>query len=207
MPRPRSDLSGRILEVARKRFLEDGVDGASLRSIAADAGTTIGMVYYYYPTKDDLFDGVVEIAYAGILRGAEEALRAKLPPAERIGLFYQRIAAMSDEEFDIIRIILREAMVSSTRLRKLAQRAVEGHLPWVLAALAEGRSDGTFDPNMPVPVQLGTTMLLATMPQVMLRIVGRAEMQLPMPLPTPAEVATVMQGVLTQGLAPRKPVK
>ena len=67
MPRPPSDIAARIVEAARDRFLLQGVDGASLRSIAADAGTNIGMVYYYFKTKDDLFLAVIEEAYAQLL--------------------------------------------------------------------------------------------------------------------------------------------
>ena len=55
MARPKSDIEPRIIHAARRRFLEDGVDGASLRKIAREAGTNIGMIYYYFPTKDDLF--------------------------------------------------------------------------------------------------------------------------------------------------------
>lgn len=58
MARPRGDIEPRVLEAARKRFLEQGVDGASLRKIAEDAGTNIGMIYYYFPTKEALFDGL-----------------------------------------------------------------------------------------------------------------------------------------------------
>jgi AcrR family transcriptional regulator len=64
MPRPKSDIDARIVAAARARFLVEGVDGASLRSIAQDAGTNVGMIYYYFPTKDDLFLGVVEDVYA-----------------------------------------------------------------------------------------------------------------------------------------------
>ena len=45
MARPRSDIEPRIVHAARRRFLKEGVDGASLRTIAKDAGTSIGMVY------------------------------------------------------------------------------------------------------------------------------------------------------------------
>ena len=64
MARPRSDIRPRIVDSARARFLSLGVDGASLREIARDAGTNIGMVAYYFPTKDDLFLAVVEEVYA-----------------------------------------------------------------------------------------------------------------------------------------------
>jgi AcrR family transcriptional regulator len=44
MARPASDIQKRIFVAARARFLSEGVDGASLRQIAKDAGTNIGMV-------------------------------------------------------------------------------------------------------------------------------------------------------------------
>ena len=74
MPRPKSDIDARIVAAARARFLLEGVDGASLRSIATDAGTNVGMIYYYFPTKDDLFLGVVEDIYAGLLDDLAQAL-------------------------------------------------------------------------------------------------------------------------------------
>ena len=64
MARPRSDIAQRIVSAAAERFLHDGVDGASLRRIAQAAGTNLGMVYYYFPSKDDLFLAVVERHYA-----------------------------------------------------------------------------------------------------------------------------------------------
>src|SRR5262249_27779376 len=67
MPRPRTDIRVRILHAARARFAAKGVDGSSLRSIAADARTSIGMIYYYFPSKDALFLAVVEEVYGNLL--------------------------------------------------------------------------------------------------------------------------------------------
>src|SRR6185295_5828153 len=71
MARPPTDIRQRILGAARARFLAEGVDGASLREIARDAKTTIGMVSYYFPAKDDLFLAVVEEVYAVLLGDLE----------------------------------------------------------------------------------------------------------------------------------------
>src|SRR5688572_24885486 len=102
MPRPKSDLAPRIIEAARNRFLIEGVDGASLRQIATDAGTNIGMIYYYYPTKDDLFFAVIEDVYEPFLVDLESALALDFPPDERIRRLYARVAAMSDVEFQTV---------------------------------------------------------------------------------------------------------
>src|SRR6185503_10603877 len=104
MPRPRSDIEPRILKAARARFLSDGVDGASLRTIARDAGTSIGMVYYYFPTKDDLFFAVVEEVYAKLLADMTLALEPNAPVEERMRRFYARVGAVSDAELATVQL-------------------------------------------------------------------------------------------------------
>lgn len=49
-----------ILSTAKKHFLQDGLDGASLRNIVKDAGLTTGAFYKYYPTKESLYDALVD---------------------------------------------------------------------------------------------------------------------------------------------------
>lgn len=49
-----------ILNTAKKHFLQDGLDGASLRNIVKDAGLTTGAFYKYYSTKESLYDALVD---------------------------------------------------------------------------------------------------------------------------------------------------
>ena len=49
-----------ILNTAKKHFLRDGLDGASLRNIVKDAGLTTGAFYKYFPTKESLFDALID---------------------------------------------------------------------------------------------------------------------------------------------------
>ena len=55
------DTQKKILDTAIKHFLRDGFSGASLRSIVKDAGLTTGAFYKYYPTKEMLFDALVDL--------------------------------------------------------------------------------------------------------------------------------------------------
>jgi AcrR family transcriptional regulator len=145
MARPRSDIRTRVLHAARDRFLHDGVDGASLRRIATDAGTSIGMVYYYFPTKDDLFLGVVEEVYQVVLADLLDALESGRTVEERLRGLYRRIGAVTNEEQLVIRLVLREALVSSSRLDQIIERFQRGHLPAMMKLLVDGLGDGTFD--------------------------------------------------------------
>lgn len=202
MPRPKSDIQPRLLEAAAQRFIEEGVDGASLRAIARDAGTNIGMLYYYFPTKDALFQAVVEQAYQVILRDLEVALAPGRSTKERVQGLFVRIAALSDDELRIVRIILREALVFSPRLEALVQRFSRGHVGLIIAALQDGLRAGEIDPSLPMPVLLVAVGTLAGVPQIALRV---ARERLPWSasfLPSPEAMAALCFKVLMRGIAP-----
>ncbi|MFC3674540.1 TetR/AcrR family transcriptional regulator [Ferrovibrio xuzhouensis] len=60
-----------ILQAARAVFARDGLDGATLRAIAAEAGMAVGTVYLYFPTKEALYAEML----AGSLADLQKALR------------------------------------------------------------------------------------------------------------------------------------
>lgn len=49
----------KLIECARREFLEKGFAKASLRKITSDAGLTTGAVYFFFGDKNGLFEGVV----------------------------------------------------------------------------------------------------------------------------------------------------
>ena len=199
MARTRSDIGPRIVEAARARFLREGVDGASLRAIAKDARTSIGMVYYYFPTKDDLFFAVVEETYGVVLEDMTRACAADVAPAERMRRVYQRVAALTEREALTIRLVLREVLVSSTRFRRLFARFERGHFPLVLATLADGIADGTFRGDLPPTVMLVLALSIGALPQFLLQQVKPSRTAKASSLPD------MLLDVLLHGLGAAKP--
>jgi AcrR family transcriptional regulator len=169
MARPKSDIQPRILHAARGRFLSDGVDGASLRGIASDAGTSIGMVYYYYPSKDELFFGVVEELYQKLLADVEAAIAPDMPVRERVERLYARVARLSEDELLMARLVLREALTSSTRFARLRERFKAGHIPLIARLIADGYSSGAFDPQLHPMVAMFCVAGVGVLPQIMRR--------------------------------------
>lgn len=53
-------ISEKVELCAKKEFLEKGYVDASLRTIAAEAGTTTGTIYSRYGGKEGLFSAIVE---------------------------------------------------------------------------------------------------------------------------------------------------
>lgn len=75
---------GLILDAAKAVFQREGLDGASLRSIAAEAGYTPAALYFHFSTKEDIYAAVLD----GSLRALEEAIAAAVlkarPPDARL---------------------------------------------------------------------------------------------------------------------------
>jgi TetR/AcrR family transcriptional regulator len=197
MARPRSDIEPRIVHAARRRFREEGVDGASLRTIARDAKTSIGMVYYYFPTKDDLFFAVVEEVYQGILGDLMIALANDVPVKERIRRVYDRIGRLSTLELAAVRLIAREVLGSSKRLDRLLARFQKGHIPLVLQTLMEGTQDGTIDPRLPPAVLFLSTVAVGALPQLARRVIAK---RLPLPGLEGEAFTDQLVGVLFHGI-------
>ncbi len=72
-PAPRA----RILAAAEELFARKGLHGAPLREIARDAAINVNLVSYYFQSKEDLFNAVVDIR-AAQLNEARERLLDKL---------------------------------------------------------------------------------------------------------------------------------
>src|SRR2546430_277226 len=49
-----------IIEGARRMFLAQGFDAASMGSIAREAGVSKGTLYVYFKSKEELFEAIVE---------------------------------------------------------------------------------------------------------------------------------------------------
>jgi hypothetical protein len=79
------------------------------------------------------------------------------------------VAAISDEEFDVLRIVIREALVSTDRLKKVIERFMRGHVPFLLKALQDGLQDGTLRGDTPLPATMAALATCAIFPQIMRR--------------------------------------
>jgi AcrR family transcriptional regulator len=56
------DTQELIRQAARKRFLSDGYQAVTMRSIAADAGVDVALVSYYFGSKQALFGAAMSFA-------------------------------------------------------------------------------------------------------------------------------------------------
>jgi AcrR family transcriptional regulator len=80
-----SDLKrGLILDAARKVFEADGLDGASLRAIAAAAGYTPAALYFHFESKEAIYAEVLRQSLAALGQAVDRAVTRAASPTERL---------------------------------------------------------------------------------------------------------------------------
>ena len=79
-----------ILDAARKVFEADGLDGASLRAIAAAAGYTPAALYFHFESKEAIYAEVLRSSLANLGQAVNRAIARAKTPADRL-----RAAAMA----------------------------------------------------------------------------------------------------------------
>jgi AcrR family transcriptional regulator len=82
--KPPENRRGAMLDSAARSFARKGYDGTSIRDIAADVGVQPSSLYYFFRSKDDLYEAVYERGMEQILAAVEHAVRATAKPWSRI---------------------------------------------------------------------------------------------------------------------------
>jgi AcrR family transcriptional regulator len=85
---------GLILDAARKVFEVEGLEGASLRAIAAEAGYTPAALYFHFDSKEAIYAEVLQASLANLREAVGRAVECIEEPAERL-----RAAAMAFFQF------------------------------------------------------------------------------------------------------------
>lgn len=76
---PREERAGEILTAASELFLKHGYAGTTIADISAAAGVARANVYWYFPSKDDVFAAVMDRMLGREARALEEELKGLDP--------------------------------------------------------------------------------------------------------------------------------
>jgi AcrR family transcriptional regulator len=73
-----------ILAAAKRLFLTEGYEHATIRKIAASVGVTSGTLYLYFPDKDAILRAIAEATFGALLARLQEVWSADAEPLDRL---------------------------------------------------------------------------------------------------------------------------
>ena len=118
----------RIEEAAKKLFIKQGFHATSMRNIAARAGTSLGNVYNYYRTKEEILGSIIskyQTIIDGRLRSIFDEIDQPLEP-ESLVRFGGQIKKMVNDHHDFWLLMYIDVLEFENRhFRKMFEGLVE----------------------------------------------------------------------------------
>ena len=117
-----------ILAVSARLIRERGFESTSLRDIAVRAHIPVGSIYYHFPTKDELFEGVYAEGIRRLQTAIERALARSNDPWRRLELACEThlLYLCGGDEFTALAIPTRLPNLSSP-VRERVVRLSDGY--------------------------------------------------------------------------------
>lgn len=97
-----------IIEVALKEFADKGLSGARIDEIAEQTRTSKRMIYYYFESKEGLYQAVLEECYRRIRSIEGELELDHLPPLEALRLLVTSTFDYQAAHPEFIRLVMVE---------------------------------------------------------------------------------------------------
>jgi AcrR family transcriptional regulator len=164
----------RILAAALDRFGTRGVDAVSLDEIAAAVGVRKQTVLYWFASKEELVDAVLEVTAGELAVVIDAAVRASADdPLERIDavvLAAFRLAVRRPALLGLVRELSRLPTEQAERLRVHVEPLIERAVTFLREEMGAGRLRRG-DPRLVAALAYGTITGIATEPEA-LRAVG-----------------------------------
>jgi AcrR family transcriptional regulator len=131
----------RLIAAARELFGARGYDGTSIEAVLESAGVARGALYHHFPTKEALFDAVLDQVVADVAEAVADAARAAPDPVASLRAGCTEWLRMALDPA-VQRIVLLDppAVVGWSRWREIDEQHTLGGLRTSLELIArEGR--------------------------------------------------------------------
>jgi AcrR family transcriptional regulator len=140
----------RIVEGAKRAFAASGFRGAAVPVIAAEAGVSVGLIYRYFPSKEELFLAVCERETQARLDDLATGLGRIGNPRERLAAAVELfVASLVEENWGAIVVHAWAEADRNPRVRDTLQRLFDQQrgfaAMFVREAIARGEAPGELD--------------------------------------------------------------
>lgn len=120
-----------------------------MEDIAVEAGLRKASLYYYFPTKEDLFHAVLDGKHTEFQRQVGRILAGDGLVSARISAYVDARHQFFNQLLSLNTIDFRSAARNSAAHREIFIRYARQELRWLHALFSEGRRDGEFNTESP----------------------------------------------------------
>ncbi len=134
-----------ILEAARNRFAHYGFSKVTMDEIASDVGMGKASLYYYYPTKEDLFKSVIHKEQSLFAEEIEKLFCRKISAENKLRNYVKKRLEYFHELVNLRTLNVNSFMDIKLMFKELFEDFEKKELQLLQKILDEGKMNGEFD--------------------------------------------------------------
>ena len=141
-----------LLKTAYEMFITKGYENTSVDEIIDKAGIAKGTYYYYFASKEQMLEEVIDMMLAEQINGAEAILNSDIPiPQKIVGIIASIRPGQSETP-------ITDALHSAENIlmhEKINKKIIEEVLPLLVSVANDGIEAGIFDcDNLPERIKI-----------------------------------------------------
>ena len=139
-----------LLDVALVLFARRGIMETTLGAIAREAGVTPAMVHYYFKTRDQLLDVLIDERFVPLRAELGRAFAdSEAEPAEALRAFAEGLIAVCERYPWFATLWVREVISEGGLLRqRIAERFGDANKKASIARIAQWQKEGKLNPHL-----------------------------------------------------------
>ncbi|TRO47856.1 TetR/AcrR family transcriptional regulator [Candidatus Bathyarchaeota archaeon] len=138
-----------FLTTAQELFREKGYYATSVDDIVDRMGVAKGLFYYYFRTKEELVEGIVDSLWEGAVEEYERIRdRDDLSALQKLLLYGSVRGSVKVQQTYLLDLYVQDR--DSPLVQRLTERGVEVLVPILGDIISQGVEEGTFDTGYPL---------------------------------------------------------
>ena len=156
MKKPTQDTRQHILEAARTLMTGKGYTAVGLAEVVAAAGVPKGSFYYYFKSKEEFGQALLEEYFAAYLPQVDARLNGPGTGRERLMAYFQFWTDTQGVDLPVNKCLVvklgPEVCDLSEDMRLVLQHGTDAVVGRIAQCIAQGQADGSISAATPAPV-------------------------------------------------------
>jgi TetR/AcrR family transcriptional regulator len=139
----------RILNAAQRRFAIFGLNKVTMDEIASDVGMGKASLYYYFPTKEDLYKGVIQREQKEFLRRLRRILVLDISAGDKLRRYVEQRLTYFAELVNLQLLSVHSWLSTRPLFRDLFESFAAQELKYLTEIVRAGKKSREFDVRSP----------------------------------------------------------
>ena len=137
-----------IIQAARKRFAHFGFSKVTMDEIAGDVDMGKASLYYYFPTKEDLFKSVITEEQSEFVNKIESVLKENISASQKLHMYVEQRLQYFQILLNLGTLNVHTFVETKSIFRKLSEDFEEQELKLIWKIIEEGKKKKEFNKNL-----------------------------------------------------------